>query len=275
MAKKTKKKTTKKKIVKKSAKKKPAAKKVASKKSTKKKSTKKAASKKKVTKKSTKKKSAKKVTKKKPTKKTAKKSTKKTVKKSTKKVTKKPSAKKAAMTKRIVKANGKPKKKKKKTPMSDRVARIRESLRRGRENVKQDKYEARSLTTAELKKIKSGLARKDMNLYRNNLLAKRYEILKDVEALKNESLNSGEGISYEHMADVGTDNYEQEFTIGLMESEKKLLKQIDEALIRMREGTYGVCVETGKPIGKTRLDAKPWAKWSIEVARAKERLGLK
>lgn len=247
----SKKKTTKKKAAKKPAAKKSSTKKKTTKKSTKKKPTKKKVTKKKVTKKSTK---------------TSKPAAKKTTKKTTKKSTKKAVAAKPA--RKTTKANGKSK-----TVVSDRVARIRASLRRGRENVVQEKIETKNLTTAELKKIKSGLTRKDMDHYKQMLLAKRAELLKDVESLQNESLNSGEGISYEHMADVGTDNYEQEFTLELMESEKLLLTRINDALIRMREGTYGVCVETGKPIGKARLEAKPWAKWCIEVARANERLG--
>jgi len=70
-----------------------------------------------------------------------------------------------------------------------------------------------------------------------------------------------------HMADVGTDNYEQEFTLGLLESERQLLGEINAALGRIGQGTYGVCVGTGQPIGEARLRAKPWAKYSIEYAR--------
>jgi len=130
------------------------------------------------------------------------------------------------------------------------------------------------LSESQLRKVKNGLSRKDMNRYRKQLLDKRAEILGDVESLENDALNeNGEGISYEHMADAGSDYFEQEFTLGLMESERKLLKLINEALVRMKNGTYGVCVESGVPIGPTRLDAKPWAKWSIGVAREKEKLG--
>ena len=74
-----------------------------------------------------------------------------------------------------------------------------------------------------------------------------------------------------HMADIGTDNYEQEFTLGLVESERKLLREIDAAIVRIRDGIYGVCLERGIPIGRPRLDAKPWAKYCIEEARDRER----
>mgnify|MGYP000617586233 CR=1 FL=1 len=73
-----------------------------------------------------------------------------------------------------------------------------------------------------------------------------------------------------HMADLGSDNYELEFTLGLIEGEKSLLHEIDEALERIRNGTYGICVATGRPIGKARLRAKPWAKYCYEYALAQE-----
>jgi len=72
------------------------------------------------------------------------------------------------------------------------------------------------------------------------------------------------------MADVGTDNYEQEFTLGLLESERQLLREIDEAINRLAEGTYGICMGTGQTISKARLRAKPWAKFCIEYARKLE-----
>jgi RNA polymerase-binding protein DksA len=130
------------------------------------------------------------------------------------------------------------------------------------------------LTEAELKKRKSGLTRQDLAHYKEILFGKRAEIVGDVEALKSDArTGGGQGISYEHMADTGTDNYEQEFNLELVESERTLLRHINDALARMQSGVYGICVVTGKPIGKQRLDAKPWAKYCIEVAREKERQG--
>jgi len=74
-----------------------------------------------------------------------------------------------------------------------------------------------------------------------------------------------------HMADVGSDYYEQELTLGLVESERNMIQEINEALARIAEGTYGVCQVTGKRIKKARLNAKPWAKYCIEAAREMER----
>jgi RNA polymerase-binding protein DksA len=136
-----------------------------------------------------------------------------------------------------------------------------------------------ALTEDDLRKVKTGLTRKDLERYRQLLLQKRAEILGDVDSLQTDrdSKNPGGGNLSNmplHMADVGTENYEQEFTLHLVESERALLREINDALMRVHSGTYGVCMETGAPINRARLDAKPWARYSIEVAREKERMGL-
>ncbi len=113
--------------------------------------------------------------------------------------------------------------------------------------------------------------------FRHTLLQKRAEILGDVSTLHDEALNknrseaAGDLSSMPiHMADLGTDNYELEFTLGLIEGERAILKEIDEALLRIREKTYGLCEGTGQPIGKARLRAKPWAKYCYEFTLAQE-----
>jgi DnaK suppressor protein len=134
------------------------------------------------------------------------------------------------------------------------------------------------LTDEQLRKVKTGLTRRDLDRYRDLLQQKRAEILGDVDSLQIDARNKNTGGNLSnmplHMADVGSDNYEQEFTLGLVESERALLREIDEALLRIKNRTYGVCLERGIPIAKPRLDAKPWAKYCIEVAREKERRGL-
>ena len=74
-----------------------------------------------------------------------------------------------------------------------------------------------------------------------------------------------------HMADMGTDNFEQEFALGLMDSERKLLEEINDALGRIVDGGYGICAGTGKNIKKARLEANPWARYCIEYATMVEK----
>lgn len=110
------------------------------------------------------------------------------------------------------------------------------------------------------------------------LLQKRREILRNVNEFANEALKksrldaSGDLSSMPiHMADLGTDNYEQEFALGLMDSERRLLTEIDDALARIENGTYGICEGTNKPILKARLQAQPWARYCVDYARKLEK----
>jgi RNA polymerase-binding protein DksA len=112
----------------------------------------------------------------------------------------------------------------------------------------------------------------DLEYFRGLLVEKRRELLGDMGSMENTAFPSdGHSSSPIHMADVGTDNFEQEFTLGLLESERQTLREIHEAIERVDNGTFGVCVATGKPIGRARLEAKPWAKYCIEYARQMER----
>jgi RNA polymerase-binding protein DksA len=122
------------------------------------------------------------------------------------------------------------------------------------------------------------LAAADIERFKQMLLEKRREILANVnemedEALKKSRLDASGDLSSMpiHMADIGTDNYDQEFTLGLMDSERKLLKEIDDALQRIEQGTYGICKGTGRQIQKARLEAQPWARYCVEYAEKLER----
>jgi len=122
---------------------------------------------------------------------------------------------------------------------------------------------------------KGPLTKRDLGMFRRMLLEKRREIVGDMSGIEAEALKTdrdeSKGDISDHPADAGTDNFEQEFSLGLLESERVILGEIDEALGRLDEGTYGVCLGTGKPIGKPRLKARPWAKYCIDYARMIEK----
>jgi DnaK suppressor protein len=125
---------------------------------------------------------------------------------------------------------------------------------------------------------KTPLSKAELEEFRKMLMDKRHAILGDMTGMEaqafqsNRQDRSGDLSNIPiHPADVGTDNFEQEFTLGLLESERTLLREIDEALDRIKQGTYGICLATGKPIDKARLKARPWAKHCIEYARLVEK----
>ncbi len=130
-------------------------------------------------------------------------------------------------------------------------------------------------TDGKPRKNQAGLLTKDLEQYRDALLAKRRELLGDVRSMESEALRSSGASNLSslpiHMADMGTDNYEQEFTLGLVEKDRVLLREINQALAKIQNGTFGLCEGTGKPIAKPRLEAQPWARFSIEHAREMEK----
>jgi DnaK suppressor protein len=115
---------------------------------------------------------------------------------------------------------------------------------------------------------------KELAYYRQLLLKKRAELVGDVATMETEALMSQSGSLSnlpQHMAEQGSDAYGQSLSLDLAAADRKLIKEIDDALQRIGNGTYGVCELTGKPIRKERLEELPWARYSIEAARELER----
>ncbi|HEY6228684.1 MAG TPA: TraR/DksA C4-type zinc finger protein, partial [Verrucomicrobiae bacterium] len=71
--------------------------------------------------------------------------------------------------------------------------------------------------------------------------------------------------------DRGTDEYDMGAALSLISSEQNALLEIDHAIRRIRDGTYGVCEATGKPIPPERLDAVPWTRFARDVEEKLER----
>jgi len=130
-------------------------------------------------------------------------------------------------------------------------------------------------TNGKPRKNLAGLTSRELEFFRALLLDKRRQLVGDVSSLERDVLGAGTGSNLSnlpmHMADMGTDNYEQEFALGLMEKDRKLLKELNRALAKIQDGSYGTCEGTGQPISKVRLEAQPWARFSIEYARKLER----
>lgn len=121
---------------------------------------------------------------------------------------------------------------------------------------------------------KTPFDKKTLDRFRQVLLRKRAELVGDVSNLETEALQGQSGsLSHlpQHMAEQGSDAYGQSLSLDLAAADRRLIKEIDDALKRIDEGTYGVCELTGKPIKIDRLEELPWARYSIEAARELER----
>jgi RNA polymerase-binding protein DksA len=113
--------------------------------------------------------------------------------------------------------------------------------------------------------------------YRRQLLALRRRLTGDMSQLSDEALRRAGGEASGnlsnmpiHMADLGTDNFEQEFSLGLLQNEEQMLKEIDAALQRLDQGTFGKCEECQRPIPKARLQALVYARHCVDCARKLE-----
>jgi DnaK suppressor protein len=76
-----------------------------------------------------------------------------------------------------------------------------------------------------------------------------------------------------HMADAGTDSFDRDFALSRISSEQDAVYEIDEAMMRIRRGSYGICELTGKPIERERLDAIPWTRFCAEAEKQLEKEG--
>ena len=129
---------------------------------------------------------------------------------------------------------------------------------------------------AEIAEIRTKLTKKELDEYRALLLDKRRAAMRLLNGMEDAALRSPDGNLSNmpnHMADMGSDVYDQDFTLSMAESERKILEEIDAALLRIENKTYGVCQLSGKPISKARLEAKPWAKYTVEAERIMETSG--
>jgi len=119
-----------------------------------------------------------------------------------------------------------------------------------------------------------GLTPDQINKFKALLLEKRREILGNVNFMEGETLRKDRtdlsSMPF-HMADMGTDNYELENTVGLVDGERKMLIEIEDALSRMEDGAYGVCQGHNGPIPRARLEAIPWARYCVACAGLSEK----
>ena len=122
-----------------------------------------------------------------------------------------------------------------------------------------------------------GLNKSEITKFRELLLTKRKALVGDANRLEDEAVRKSKDeaatMDISNFADLGTDNYEQEFDLGMLEQQGQTVREIDEALERISSGTFGVCSSCGKAIPKGRLMAKPHARYCIPCLNELEESG--
>ena len=121
------------------------------------------------------------------------------------------------------------------------------------------------------------LPRAILKKYKGLLLKEREKVGGGLSYIAETTLNKSQrdasgdlsGYSY-HMADMASDDYEREFSLGRATDEQKILYLIDEAMKRVEDGTYGGCLQCCKPISARRMSALPYSELCIDCQKANE-----
>lgn len=125
------------------------------------------------------------------------------------------------------------------------------------------------------RRTKTPLTKTQLDSYRMILLQKRAELLGDMRHLEEEALGAPGSVNTKSKSadEQGSESYEQSLSLNLAASDRKLINEIDDALKRIVDRTYGLCELTYEPIKKARLDVLPWARYTIDAAREVDRRG--
>jgi DnaK suppressor protein len=117
------------------------------------------------------------------------------------------------------------------------------------------------------------MTKMDLTLQRERLLALRARLQGDITQMSDNALNKDHNMTTSmpnHMAELASGNYDQEFTLNLLGSEEDALEQIEAAIERIDNGSYGECESCGVKIPKSRLEAIPYAAQCIKCASQQE-----
>jgi RNA polymerase-binding protein DksA len=121
-------------------------------------------------------------------------------------------------------------------------------------------------------------SRQELSEFKKLILKTKESILDEIRHISDDTLKKSQkdasgdisGYSY-HMADVATDTYDREFSLGLASNDRDLLYELDDALKKVEEGSYGICETCKSLIAKNRLKAVPYARLCVKCQEKKEK----
>ena len=120
-------------------------------------------------------------------------------------------------------------------------------------------------------------SKEQIKQFRQLLITERVKLADEIKSIAHDASTSPRDASGDlsaytvHMADMAADTYERELSMNIVSSEQEILYQIDDALKRLDEGSYGICQQCNQPIVMSRLRAVPYASLCINCQRSKER----
>ena len=126
--------------------------------------------------------------------------------------------------------------------------------------------------------MKNKLTKKEMAEFKKLILKRKEEVDAEIKHISDDTLKKSQkdasgdisGYTY-HMADVATDNYDREFSLGLATNDRKSLFELDDALKRIEDGTFGICEDCKLLITRVRLKAVPQARLCVKCQEKMEK----
>ena len=126
--------------------------------------------------------------------------------------------------------------------------------------------------------MKKKFNKKELEYFKKIIFKIKEKILDEIKSISEDTLKKSQkdaagdisGYTY-HMADVASDTYDREFSLGLASNERQFLYELDDALKKIEEGTFGICEECKSLISKTRLKVVPFARLCVRCQEKKEK----
>ncbi len=128
------------------------------------------------------------------------------------------------------------------------------------------------------KKVSKKLTKKDAEYFKKLIMQTKEKVLDEIKHISDDTLKKSQrdaagdisGYAY-HMADVASDAYDREFSLGLAAKERQSLYEVEDAIEKIEEGTFGICEECKSLISKTRLKVVPFARLCVKCQERKEK----
>lgn len=126
--------------------------------------------------------------------------------------------------------------------------------------------------------MKNKFNKKELAEFKKLILKRKEEVVEGIKHISEDTLKKTQkdaagdisGYTY-HMADVATDTYDREFSLGIASNDRKALYELDDAIKKTEDGTFGICEDCRSMITKTRLKALPSARLCVKCQEKKEK----
>ncbi|MDD4981035.1 MAG: TraR/DksA family transcriptional regulator [Candidatus Omnitrophica bacterium] len=126
--------------------------------------------------------------------------------------------------------------------------------------------------------MRTKFTKKELEYFKDLILKIKDKSLDEIKHISEDTLKKSQkdaagdisGYTY-HMADVASDTYDREFSLGLASNEREALYELDDALKRIEEGRFGICEECKTPVTKIRLKAVPYARLCLKCQEKREK----